>query len=318
LRLQYERLKILTTAALATVLTGLTAATHAQSLTPPGSGQVEFEAASVKVAPPSGFAFSFSADVGSGGPGTADPGLFRCASCTLAALIGKAFQLQHYQFPGRSSLPNTAFQITARVPAGTTPEAFRVMLQNLLKERFGLTYHFDNKALRGYSLTIAKGGARLQRSAGVERDGAGRDHDSGRGGSHSHTGVINFGGQARYQALDRSIADLVQVLSNELAGPVEDRTGLQGRFDINLSWSSSNDGGHGPSGGGGPGGGPAGGHDHGGAYAGGAGASGSGDNSAPALLDAVQSQLGLKLVAGERSAARIFIVDHVEKLPVPN
>ena len=38
----------------------------------------------------------------------------------------------------------------------------------------------------------------------------------------------------------------------------------------------------------------------------------------PALLDALQSQLGLKLVDAERATVRIFIVDHVNKVPLPN
>jgi uncharacterized protein (TIGR03435 family) len=36
------------------------------------------------------------------------------------------------------------------------------------------------------------------------------------------------------------------------------------------------------------------------------------------LLDAVQSQLGLKLVPSEQTTAKIFVIDHVEKLPTGN
>ena len=115
---------------------------------------MQFEAASVKSVAPSRFGFSFSADVGNGGPGTADPGLFRCANCTLAALISKAFQLKDYQFPGRASLASNSFDVAARVPAGATPEEFLVMLQNLLEERFALSHHFEQQTMRGYHLTI--------------------------------------------------------------------------------------------------------------------------------------------------------------------
>jgi uncharacterized protein (TIGR03435 family) len=36
------------------------------------------------------------------------------------------------------------------------------------------------------------------------------------------------------------------------------------------------------------------------------------------LFEALQSQLGLKLVQGDKVTARIFIVDHIEKDPVSN
>ena len=100
------------------------------------------------------------------------------------------------------------------------------------------------------------------------------------------------------------------MLSNELTKPIDDLTGLKGRYDIALSWASDT-GAHAlaPGGFGGD-------HNHGGTR--GSAAAGSDDRSGPALLDALQSQLGLKLVAGERSAARIFIVDHIARVPVPN
>ena len=63
------------------------------------SGKAVFEVASIKTnAPESGF--HFAADAASGGPGTADPSMFRCARCSLATLIVRAFNLQQI---GRAS-----------------------------------------------------------------------------------------------------------------------------------------------------------------------------------------------------------------------
>ena len=244
--------------------------------------------------------------------------LFR--SCTLAALISKAFQLKDYQFPGRASLASNSFDVAARVPAGATPEEFLVMLQNLLEERFALSHHFEQQTMRGYHLTIAKGGSKLKASAPssavaqpARRPESG-DHGFGSAGSnqagHEHTGVVNFNGRARYQASERTMSDLASMLSNELAKPVDDQTGLKGKYDISLSWTSDNNNAVVHAGGdfGGD-------HNHGG---GGGGAAGPADGSGPTLFGALESQLGLRLVEGEKSATRVFIVDHIEKVPTSN
>jgi hypothetical protein len=148
----------------------LTIAMAAPLLLPVAQGQTtgaaapkEFEAASIRANPPD-TGFHFAADSGAGGPGTNDPGIFRCTRCTLATLIAKAFDLRAYQFPGKSSLGDSTFEVTAGIPAGATQDEFRVMLQNLLKERFSLAYHFAKKNLKGYRLVVGKGGPKLSES----------------------------------------------------------------------------------------------------------------------------------------------------------
>jgi uncharacterized protein (TIGR03435 family) len=290
---------------IAIVCAPLLAAAYGQQAGTPAKS--EFEAASIRVNPPR-TGFHFQSDSGTGGPGTESPGMFRCGSCTLAALIGKAFDLQNYQFPGRTSLGDNTFNVIATIPADTTPEQFRAMLQNLLKERFGLTYHYSEKNLRGYQLVVAKGGSKLKESTGGERPAApeANSHSYAQGGSHAHAGLVNFGGSASYRADHRTTADLARVLADQVGGPVEDRTGLTGTYDIALTWSadapqsgnhSEGNWGHGDHGGGAP-----------------AGSMGSG----PALFDALPAQLGLKLVRSEQTAARIFAIDHVAQLPTPN
>src|ERR1035438_8050278 len=124
-------------------------------------GKAEFEVASIKTnAPQPGF--HFAADAATGGPGTADPGMFRCSKCSLATLIVKAFNLQPYEFPGRTSLTDNTYEILAKIPTRTTGEEFSAMLQNLLKERFGLAWHFQEKKMKGYHLVIAKDGPKLR------------------------------------------------------------------------------------------------------------------------------------------------------------
>jgi len=201
------------------------------------SGKTEFEVASIKSnAPQTGF--HFAADAASGGPGTADPGLFRCSKCSLATLIVKAFNLQPYQFPGRTSLTDNTYDILAKIPVGATAEEFSAMLQNLLKDRFGLTWHFQEKKMKGCRLVIAKDGSKLKESTGASIRAAADQHRSGTE-SHNHSGVVAFGTSASYRASNQTTADLARILSDQIGLPIDDETGLAGKYDISLRWSGT-------------------------------------------------------------------------------
>ena len=297
--------------------------------------RTEFEAASIRVNPPR-VGFHFASDSGSGGPGSTNPGMFRCSSCTLATLIAKAFDLRNYQFPGRTSLGDNTFEVMARVPAGATEEDFLAMLQNLLKDRFGLAYHYKEKNMRGYHLVTARNGSKLKESTENAKPPAADDpihqrqsgnayqHGSGPGEGHTRNGLVILNGSATFRGDHQTTVDLARLLSDQLSLPVEDRTGLPGKYDISLSWSGNiaHSGNHAEGAWNGGGASGAGHGDHGGSGApGGSTGSGSrqaGDASGPTLFEAVQSQLGLKLVSSEQTVARIFVIDHLEQLPTAN
>ena len=285
---------------------------------PTAPAKLEFEAASIRAAAPQAGHFR-TPGATRGGPGTADPTLFRCTGCDLGFLVATAFELQRYQFPGQSSLPDSTFDVSARIGEGTTPEQFGSMLQNFLKERFALTYHFETKLLQGYELVAAKSGPKLKESqAATGKPGtdsgdahpgatAGAWHGAGSDGGHDHTrpGLMIFGGQARYRGEYQSMAELARMISNQLARPVDDHTGLTGRYDITLNWSD--DGSHAATHAGGTGSG----WEH-----GERGVAGGAAESAPglSLAGALQAQLGLRLEA-RKASARIFVVDHIDRAP---
>ncbi len=275
--------------------------------------KAEFEVASIKTnAPQAGF--HFAADAVSGGPGTPDPGMFRCSKCSLATLIIKAFTLQPYQFPGRASLGDNTYDILAQIPTGASEDEFSSMLQNLLKDRFGLTWHFDEKKMKGYRLVVSKDGPKLKQSTEASLPPTDQ-HRSGQGESHSHSGVIAFGASASYRASNRTIADLARILSDQTGLPVDDQTGLADKYDIALRWSGTAAG-------------HTGNHADSGSFAGGAGHAGHDGGAAPSgvaadptdltLFDALQQQLGLKLVPAEQAIARLFVIDRVAQRPTEN
>jgi hypothetical protein len=272
--------------------------------------KLEFEAASIRLNQSQG-GFHFASDSTSGGPGTSDPGMFRCADCTLATLIAKAYNLQNYQLPGRNGLEANRFEVKAKIPVGTTQEQFAAMLQNLLKDRFGLASHLTEKNLRGYHLVVAAKGSKLVESQDGPRPATPDQHGGfGQGESHAHSGPMNFGGIARYRGDHQTTAALAKILSDQLGVPVDDQTGLTGKYDVALTWSAdspAHSSGAGAAAWGGPG------HaDH------GPGGVGSADASAPTLFEALQAQLGLKLAPAAQTAARIFVVDRFNPLPSEN
>lgn len=224
-------------------------------------------------------------------------------------MIVKAFNLQPYQFPDRASLSDSTYEVAAKIPAGATNAEFSAMLQNLLKDRFNLTWHFQEKKMKGYNLVVAKNGPKLTESAADA-------HRAGQAEPHSHSGAVVFGTSASYRAANRTTADLARVLSDQIGLPVNDETYLAGKYDIALRWSGStvaHGGNHAD-------GGFSGGAGHGGHDGGGGGApSGSlPDAPGPTIFDALQQQLGLRLVPAEQALAQMFVIDRVAQHPAEN
>lgn len=270
---------------------------HAQA-----PAKLQFEVASIKPnAPQSGF--HFAADAATGGPGTADPGMFRCSRCSLATLILRAFRLQPYQFPDRKAMTDNTYDVAARIPAGTGDAEFSEMLQNLLRDRFGLAWHFQEKKLKGYELVVANEGPKLTPSGAKHTEATtGGWHGAGSGESHNHSGAIAFGTSAMYRANNQTTTELARVLSDQLGLPVEDRTGLPGKYDISLRWSADAA----------PTGAPHGGPGHSEHETGGA------DPAGPTLFGALQQQLGLKLVSARQVVAQLIVIDRVAPTPTEN
>jgi uncharacterized protein (TIGR03435 family) len=57
---------------------------------------------------------------------------------------------------GPSWLEMSKFDITAKIPSGTSAETAKLMLRSLLEERFGLVLHNDTKPVPAYVLTASK------------------------------------------------------------------------------------------------------------------------------------------------------------------
>jgi len=201
-----------------------------QSAAPPA-----FEVASVKPAQPG------ERPRLTGGPGTSDPGQWSCLSCPLATLLGHAFRAFEYQIVAPDWARTTGFDVVAKIPPGTTAAQFAPMLQSLLRERFRMTVHLENREMPVYELTIANGGAKLQEAGAPAAappppaaPGSATDKDGFpviSGGS----GMNVSNGRGRMQFRAQTMANLAHYLSGAVGRPVLDATGLKGKYAFTLS-----------------------------------------------------------------------------------
>jgi uncharacterized protein (TIGR03435 family) len=80
-------------------------------------------------------------------------------------LVAHAYQLEAFQVTGGPDWAATEhFDIEARFPEGTGKQQEPAMLQTLLKDRFKLTAHIEQRQLDGFVLTVAKTGPKLKPS----------------------------------------------------------------------------------------------------------------------------------------------------------
>jgi len=288
-----------------------------------------FDAASVKPAtPPTPDGRGMIMMQGpSGGPGTKDPGRIRYPNVSMKNLLMTAYDVKNFQIVGPAWLDTERFDIDATMPPDTTKERFHAMLQNLLAERFKLVVHRDTKELPMYSLTVAKGGPKMQVSAEVPAPKDGADPAPplplpmqpkiGADGfpilpprpPGSPIGMIIMNGRARMIGQQNSMQELAERLTNLTNRPVTDATALKAKYDFTLTFQP--EGLNGPMGPMPPP--PAGGGGLNGAPTGGAPEL----DALPDIFGAVQAQLGLRLEAKKGPVAMI-VVDHADKTPTAN
>ena len=99
--------------------------------------------------------------------------------------------------------------------------------------------------------------------------------------------VVSY--HARWHGNNESMYEIARTLGFQTGAPVQDDTGLTGKYDFTISWIAQR-----------PGWAPA-----------------ENDEAGPSLLSAVHEQLGLKLTA-KKGPIEIIVADHAEKMPLEN
>ena len=185
------------------------------------------------------------------------------------ALIAFAFELQAFQLAGAPDWSDrTFYDITARPASTVAPAQGREMLRTLLMQRFNLKFHRETRQLNGFALVRAGSAPGLKTSTvdcEVTLSSAPECRDSTVG-----DGYIKISGA--------SMSSLIALLVPEVNAPIEDRTALTGRLDIELRWSRD------------------------------PGASA----ELPSIYTAICEQLGLKLEP-QRVPGNVFVIDSIRR-----
>jgi uncharacterized protein (TIGR03435 family) len=247
-----------------------------------------------------------------GGPGTPDPGRVTFTRSTLAQLLTRAYDVWPDQVLGPAWLKDyrgPVYTVSATMPPDTTKEQFRIMLQNLLAERFHMKVRKERQSRPGYELVLASGGHRLKPFVPDDGVSPAEAHRSTLSMNMSNSGAGAMRQQARETMAEfcRELAGSINVSNGApTGGPqprVADKTGLAGMFEFSLEFAGSL---HPLA--------PAVPPVHGEAAP---SASDPGDGL-PSIFAAVEKQLGLKLVKVKDVPVEVIIVDAADKVPTEN
>jgi uncharacterized protein (TIGR03435 family) len=203
----------------------------------------------------------------------------------LQFLIPYAFHIPVYALAGAPAwLDINKYDIIARAPEGSSEDQIRLMLQQLLVERFKFQFHREHKDLAGYALVLAKDGPKFTIEKKPDQPGK----DDGRVGAGR--------GMARGHMVPAS--SLAMTLGLYLGRPVLDQTGIDGPFNFELHWTP----------------------DETERQLGAPPAPGPATNSdppGPSLFAAIQEQLGLKLNS-QRTSVEMLVIDRLQQVPTEN
>ena len=179
------------------------------------------------------------------------PGRFAMVNVPLRFIILEAYGLRDHELSDAPEwTTTTAYDIAATYPGGITPTDAdtRLMLQQLLEDRFQLSLRTETRELPAYRLVLARKdgrlGPRLVRSnvdcaawLAEKRPQIGMGGPSPVPGGRRPACMISGSRQGFITAGTRTIADLTGPLQSFAGRPVSDETGLTGTFDIDLIWT---------------------------------------------------------------------------------
>jgi len=214
-------------------------------------------------------------------------------NATLVDLIVKAYGVTADKvLDGPSWLEYDRFDISATVPPKTSAADAQLMLQALLKDRFGLAIRREDRPLTAYVLTAPKGKQKLKESDGSGDSGCRLSLDAPRppegAGAPAIPPVLTLTNTCRNMTMAAFAEGLTGMpLAQQFIGtnPVQDKTGLEGKWDFTLKYTLP--------------------------------VNGASTGDAVTLADAVDKQLGLKLEQ-ESMALPVIVVEKANRTPSPN
>jgi uncharacterized protein (TIGR03435 family) len=150
-------------------------------------------------------------------------GRFVMENGSLKTLIRNCYDVLSFQFAGGPPwLDTEMYDITATTGSADhiSDEQLKVMLRNLLADRFQFKFHWEPRQTSVYALIVAKGGAKLTVSKATK------------------AGINTRKGSGRGEMIGTAepISILAGNLGTQLGRFVVDKTGLTGAYDWDLVW----------------------------------------------------------------------------------
>lgn len=203
------------------------------------SSDLKFEVASVRPSQPQGMD---RAAVGV----HVDGAQVRIVSLPLRDYIARAYRVKLYQVTGPDWLSTERFDVSAKLPAGSTSDQMPEMLKALLEERFQLKLHRDKKESPVYALSAGKPPLKLQESPpdAAEVPAKGDVNLTASGGATANGGAVsvNLGngssyafGNGKFEFRKVSMEMLTRQIERYVDRPVIDMTGLRGNYDLAIA-----------------------------------------------------------------------------------
>ena len=157
-------------------------------------------------------------------------GKLTAKNVTVAWLLKTAYHVEPFQIAGLPPWANTErFDVLARAASSTaTPDEIRQMLQALLADRFRVTLRREQRDLPVYSLVVTKNGPKLARAK----------HDT----CAESTPTDPCGGFRIFQRSQMwgntvTVRQFAAELTYMMQRMVIDNTGIQGLYDIRVTWT---------------------------------------------------------------------------------
>src|SRR5258705_452648 len=91
-----------------------------------------------------------------------NPGQYAVTNTPLLGLLIQAYGLKRYQYLVPSWMETERYDVTAKMPPGTTSAQRNAMIQHLLAERFRIQFHHESREMTVFDLVVAKGGPKMQ------------------------------------------------------------------------------------------------------------------------------------------------------------
>jgi uncharacterized protein (TIGR03435 family) len=233
------------------------------------------------------------------GPAGRAHDVFNAPFITAHQLLAYAYGLPQYRVIATAPwVTSEHFQVLAKASSTTTRDRMRVLVQQLLAERFRFTGHRESRELPTYDLVMARSdrrpGPNLRPAAVDCTPFLSGERPASEGPTIERAGritprcatALTWGnGFLSPSLMGRTLQQFAAYLSGQTSRDVFDRTRLSGVFDFDVTFADDR--------------------------------MGRGLNQlplrdAPALLTALPEQLGLKLMSSKRPVD-VLVIDHIER-----